>query len=373
MNVEFTKTYQYKILKLQVVTYSINHHEWLQEFFCPHFQIVDQSDCDYQIFFREDTADYEKLLEKQEQYSHNLINCFLLDNRVIIFPGFKINNNELIVSDDNFKVFYLIDKEHGKIQILTTKNNYRARIALMRVIRELTMNYYMVSQGIFIHGSAFEIDGKAMIIVGNKGAGKTTLMLYNLLNKRTKYLSNDRLFILEESNNYLVKGMPTIASILPSSLEMLPTFKSRLYASFFNVQYTKKEAKELGELPKIGKNSKIGITPAQLSEITETLPISQAKLGAIVFPKITHQKGDIKLTKLSENDAEAMFEIAIFGGYKFYDENNVFNLINNNEKIQMITLKDRWKQLTSKVNCYECELGADAYSSEKNIFDFIET
>ena len=372
MDSEFAKIYQYNELNLQVVTPSLTEHNWLEEFFCPHFKVVDRAIPEYRIFFKEDTAYYNKLLSQKEQSKNELVNCFLLDNRAIQLPRFNISEHKSVIFDDNFQVFYLINEDKSEIHLWTVTNNFRARIALMRVIRELTMNYLMGEGSLIIHGSAFVSDRKAIITVGNKGAGKTTFLLHNLQAEKHQYLSNDRLFISKTNEEYLVKGIPTIAAILPSTLEILPNIKSRLDSSFFQTKFTIEEAKKSCKPPQTSKNGKIGITPAQLCQITDTVPISEAKAWAIIFPKITNQQGGMQFKKLSEKEAEGIFAQAIFGGYAWHDKKNAFNLRSNQIKPDKITLKKNWQDLIQKVNCYQCELGTEAYLNYDRSSDFIK-
>ena len=372
MNSKFAKIYQYNELNVQVVTPSLTEHNWLEEFFCPHFKVVDRAIPDYRIYFKEDTTYYNKLLSQKEQSKNELVNCFLLDNRAIRLPRFKITEHKSVIFDDNFRVFYLIDADKLEIYLWTIDNNFRARIALMRVIRELTMNYLIGKPSLIIHGSAFVSDRKAIITVGNKGAGKTTFLLHNLQTEKHQYLSNDRLFISQTNEEYLVQGIPTIAAILPSTLEILPNIKSRLDTSFFQTKFTIEEAKKSRKPPQTSKNGKIGLTPAQLCQITDTVPISEAKAWAIIFPKITNQQGGMKFKKLSEKDAEGMFDRAIFGGYTWHDKHNAFNLRSNQIKPDKTTLKKYWKDSIEKVNCYQCELGTEAYLNPDCCSDFIK-
>ena len=79
---------------------------------------------------------------------------------------------------------------------------------------------------------------KGVIIAGPKGAGKTTLLLHALRNEATKYLSSDRVLVSFTDTGTIFRGMPTIPSILPSTLELFPDFRESLLSSYFHYWLT---------------------------------------------------------------------------------------------------------------------------------------
>lgn len=67
------------------------------------------------------------------------------------------------------------------------------------------------------HASGFELGGKIFLAVGDKGAGKTTLMLDAVLNYGARYLANDVLLLFDLALGTAVAGWPTYIRVKADS------------------------------------------------------------------------------------------------------------------------------------------------------------
>ena len=76
---------------------------------------------------------------------------------------------------------------HNSICDLTELNN---------LIRETIVKLSAMDGVVWIHCSGFIIENKTYLVIGNKGDGKTTMLL-NMINKGAKFLGNDQLPIFE--------------------------------------------------------------------------------------------------------------------------------------------------------------------------------
>ena len=124
------------------------------------------------------------------------------NNNGIIYDSFKKQKHKEVKIDD--KYYYLvdtkeyigikIDNEHYKI--IVKENNENTANWVVRIIRELYLREKEDRGYFFLHGTALEIDDKGIMLLGTSGSGKTTLAVKLLeLNKRKKFLSNDRVFV----------------------------------------------------------------------------------------------------------------------------------------------------------------------------------
>ena len=112
---------------------------------------------------------------------------------------FQINNTER-------GFVQLWDCKARKIEISILKyNQYYLVQEVYAVIRWLIYYYTLELQGGIIHSSAVEYDGKGIIIIGDKGTGKTTL-LTALLNEGAKYIASDRSFFWKQGKKIRICG-----------------------------------------------------------------------------------------------------------------------------------------------------------------------
>lgn len=241
---------------------------------------------------------------------------------------------------------------------------------LLRVIRELAMNESMQRGGLFVHGAAFTVGNKGVIIAGPKGAGKTTLLLHAFRHEATNYLSSDCVLVSFTDTGTIFRGMPTIPSILPSTLERFPHFRDSLLSSCFHYWLTIAEAQELGIPSQPGQIGKFGLTPAQFCSLLKISPVAEAPGWALMFPQVTHTQGGIELEQLSEQASEERLSQALFGGYYGQHQANIFAL-HTKSNFNWDTLKTLCQQVISQVRCYECKLGTEAYESDRTAMELV--
>ncbi|MEC4895515.1 MAG: hypothetical protein SAL07_20280 [Oscillatoria sp. PMC 1051.18] len=305
--------------------------------------------------------------------NHALVPCFAMDSKAIYLPRWHSFNDDLVFFQENFQIFYVLTQNKKEIRLLTPTNNQKkSRLALMRVIRELAMNQCLPNNGLFLHGSAFSVGGKGIIIAGSKGAGKTTLLIYALRYQASEYLSNDRVWVALQKGKVNFRGMPTIASILPSTLELFPDLKNSLLSSFFDSSLTENEARQLKIVPQPRKNGKYSLSPSQFCHLLQVTPVAEAQGWAILFPKVTQTTGKIELQQLSQPAASKRLTEALLGNYSQTNQAPVFTLQNNHFSPNQETINLLSQNIVSHLPCYECYLGTEAYQSSSNAKDFID-
>lgn len=357
---------------MRVWTSDPNNHTWLEEFICPHFQSVDDISYDCQIDLIEDTEQYEETLSWGAYPDKALVPCFAMDSKEICLPSWYSLGDDLILFQENFNVFYMLNRAINKISVLSPPNNKKSRLALMRVIRELAMNQCLQNNGLFLHGSAFSVEGKGIIIAGPKGAGKTTLLIYALRHKLSQYLSNDRVWVSFINGEIVFRGMPTIAAILPSTLELFPDLKHRLLSSYFDSCLTQNEAKQLQVVPQPRRNGKYSLSPSQFCNILQVASVAEAQGWAVVFPKITHTRGNMEFKQLSPSAASEQLAGALLGSYSQRGQAPVFALSDANISFSQETLNALCQNIASHLSCYECYLGTEAYQNIYDANNFVE-
>lgn len=289
------------------------------------------------------------------------MDSFILDTRIIKLSAWYSSTGESRIFDERFSVFYIINPQKLTVQLVTPSHNLKIRIALMRVIREFAMSKAINDGGVFIHGSAFSINQQGIIIAGRKRAGKTTLLLHNLHDSETQYVSNDRILISLTNTKVKIRGMPSIVSIEPSSLANFPQLQQDFFLSGFKSNLTENEAKINPVKPTVKKQGKYSLTPGQLCSLLKTTAVSEVEAKAIIFPHITQSTGTIKLSKLSLEESVKKINTALLSqGCEKY-QSDAFIPDSNTTKIDLETLKNPCQDLVSLIPCYQCELGTLAY------------
>jgi hypothetical protein len=293
-----------------------------------------------------------------------------LDDSVVVLPLWSAKDAKRVVFDENFEIFYLVDDE--RVTLLARKNRLNVRTPFMRVVREFAMNHARRAGSFFLHASSFTVGERAVIIAGPKNAGKTTLLMYALHDPSTRYLTNDRLLVCSDEAGFRLRGMPTILSVRERTFELLPELRSGLFERRYHFRSTLKEAAEAkSPSPRPWADGRIGLTAAQACELLESRPVAEARPGALLFPRITHGEGSIELSEISgQSAADRLFD-SLFGVKHLNVGSDVFNPPGSSRGCGRSELRRLCLELTTAVDCYDCQLGQRAYSEASAAREFV--
>lgn len=162
---------------------------------------------------------------------------------------------------------------------------------MSRVVREVYLRQSENCGGLSIHAAAFVKNGKAYLLVGDKCAGKTSLMLALTLHSNACYLGNDRVILVPLDERFMVFPFPVscriglgTANALSAAHDILSELSSLQRRQDNSLTITDKEG--LRSVLEFGSSVKIELTPF---EITSRLGIRHhpgAPLFRIIIPKL---------------------------------------------------------------------------------------
>jgi energy-coupling factor transporter ATP-binding protein EcfA2 len=208
------------------------------------------------------------------------------------------------------------------------------RTRVMRVVRELVTTRALASSDRFqLHAAALAHQGRALLLAGPKGAGKTTL-LGSLTATGAAILANDRVLLRADASpaadvpaSFVVHGVPTIVSIRPGTLALLPRLARGVVAGERLVHLTLAEADVAR--PRRGNaapSAALALSPAQLARQLDTRLGAPAPLGAVVFPEPHSDPDGLAVERLDAEDAERRLLTARYGRHTGTSEATVFDL-----------------------------------------------
>jgi hypothetical protein len=359
------RNFSYNGLTIRVSSDNASHLNWLEEFLCPHFEVVEDLSHDCRIALADDDQRYQDILNRGAQPDGRLVDCFALDSGLVRLPLWKSLGSEQSIFDEERRVFYIVQQNQTEVSLLTSTNNMAARNALMRVVRELAMNHSHRTGRLAIHGSAFMVGDRGVMIAGPKGAGKTTLLIHVLRQGEAEYLSNDRVIVTFDAAGPTMRGMPTIVTVRQQTLDMFPDLRSRLLGSSFHPRLSLSETRHWPHrVVRPEKDGRFNLSPAQFCELLQVSPGAQGKLQAIVFPRVTRESGTIHLEQLSAEAAAVRLIDSLFSAHSAQKVSNVFVHSTSASHPDEAALQDLCLKLTSQVRCFECRLGWQAYQSK---------
>lgn len=227
---------------------------------------------------------------------------------------------------------------HNSICDLTELNN---------LIRETIVKLSAMDGIVWLHCSGFMIENKTYLVIGNKGDGKTTMLL-NMMNKGAKFLGNDQLPIFEYNKKictYLWR--PDIKISMDYAVEMGITNK-------------KQTAKEEKVLYLVNNKIPYGFIDAK-------------KMSERIRKKITLPDKEMRITMPLNKKNQIDYLIFLYKEQILdeYKENNILNKIKDDqETILAYKLKDMEKYMPYwNKRIKQIRLNKDAYKVNETIID----
>jgi hypothetical protein len=275
---------------------------WLREFLAPWFEPA-PGPADYRIAVRIDPA----AGEPEPAAVTGSVHPFLFDSPVAPCPA-RDQGEQRTIYDRPLGVHYVVRPRGRCAEIVAPSPGGGLRVALMRVVRELATIHAAGRGALLLHAAAWGAGGPAIVLAGPKGGGKTTLLLHLLEHAGGRFVANDRCLVQVDGPRATVTGIPTIVSIRPATLALLPALAGRLDASGYQHTLTIAEcrASRLAGRP--------DLSPAQLCDLAGVEPVVGGPLGALVFLDADGPARPFELRALSAEGAASRIEAAFLGG-----------------------------------------------------------
>lgn len=156
-----------------------------------------------------------------------LVPCFALDRGLRWLPGAVVDGC-LEVHDDAYGARFRVRERVVEVDV--TGEDLAPRIAIFRVVRELLLAGALSRQrAVQLHASGVVLDGEAVLFVGPKRSGKTTLAAHLAIATGASLMANDRVAVRRGDRGRLwAVGLPSIVSVRSGTRELLPRLAARL-------------------------------------------------------------------------------------------------------------------------------------------------
>lgn len=245
-----------------------------------------------------DAAAYDTLLGRGRTETGPDLEGFAQDSGRYLVEQWSADAESLTVRDPELPGFYRLARSRCAVEILARGHPHACRIALLRVVRELTMDHVVATGGVLIHGAAARSDGGVIVVSGPKRRGKTTLLLSLLEHTDVAYVSNDRCVLGVGDATATLRGLPTLVSITRSGLDAFPGFRQRLFAARPDLAASVAPS--------------VGFGPQQLVRLLPAPRASSGPVAAFLFPRVTSNPERLLLQRLSPAEALAQFREGLF-------------------------------------------------------------
>jgi hypothetical protein len=287
-NLENVSERRFKFLNARVEIVGIESTlNTLEKWFFPFYQVDKSNENNKQVTLEidENPFNYQKLHDEFKSIS---VKKMHLHTKKEGFAG-KIDDY-LLVYDPEVDIIVVTSKKEMRVRVFGVdfnSNQYRL-LELIRLVRGLFNVCGQENGSIRGHAAAMTMSQRTFLIVGDKGAGKTSFLTSALQSKEQKigFITNDKCFIAPDCS---VWGLPYAIAISPECLPNCLELKSKQSISTVNRKllfwpdvFTNSFNKELSAggkidmvlLPDLNLSmSSVNFTKASLSEINSYISI----------------------------------------------------------------------------------------------------
>jgi len=151
------------------------------------------------------------------------------------------------------------------------------RIPTLRLVEDLFSNELQNRGAILVHASAVVAGDTAVLAIGNKGAGKTTILSRLLGNFSVDKMANDNVCLWVEDGRVIARGWPAFYKVQIGTIATTPQL-TRDFPD--HARHTIDDDEALWS-----RYEKVALYPCQAAERFNTTLTPQAPLGVILFPK----------------------------------------------------------------------------------------
>ena len=359
MRVKIRTGYRCGAARVVVETDDQGASRWLAEFVTPWFEPCPALSSARSIRFTVSRAEFEAIERGYAEATTCLVPCFALDRGVVALPGWT-EAGTTIMADTELGSFYRVSGT--AVEVIARPEFPRARIALMRVVRELLVAAAQAANRLLdLHAAAFAMPAGAVLLVGPKRAGKTTLLTHFLRQGGASLIANDRVLVDVEPVSPIAFGVPTLVSVRMDTLELFPDLRRSPNERPAVFHSGESAGPLIFEPPGAGPSSDFGLSPKQLAQRCGSGTTRCAPIAAIVFPEIDAASSGWSLEPLAIDVGSMQLFDARYGVGATTRPRTIFEEIVGRCELHGDNAQTQGARLSAAVPLFRCRLGAGAY------------
>jgi len=213
--------------------------------------------------------------------------------------------------DPDEGILWLSDLASDSIYVVVSSRTKHPAIVFASLVREVVTRYLAEQGWTLFHAGAVATPRGALMVVGNAGAGKTSLLLA-LLCGGASFIANEVLFVRDGEQGLEVLGYPmAIAVGLGTALQFAPLAERIDSPGALEYPRNRLKLEQVIATPRSewpGLDDKLQLLPLELSRILGApAPTAGGALCGLVVPMVSRQAGDEAVAQaLSQAEARAI-------------------------------------------------------------------
>lgn len=331
---------------------------WLAEFLAPWFEVDAPGKGEFTVRLTCSAPAVAALERRQAAAIYHPVACFALDSQVVSLPGWAEEDGATVIADSGLSCFYRV--QGRTVEIVARPGTRSVRVALMRVVREVTA-VRMLGQGsvLDLHAAAFVAGERAVLLVGPKGGGKTTLLVHVLASGRASLLANDRVFVDAGHLPAHAVGVPTLVALRDETLKVFPNLRRDLPERPALLHAGELESHDVGAVEGGDAPRGFALSPAQLARRLGVAIVRCAPLAAIVFPEVSPAADAWSLEPVAPADGATRLRECLYGVHSRPRRRTLFEEIARGQGDREEEQKALVDRLAARLPLFRCRLAPD--------------
>jgi hypothetical protein len=334
---------------------------WLRESTSPWFTTVAASEPDARVRMVASADQFAALAARQAQSAVRPIACFSLASALVSYPGWSEPDGASVIADSEYGCYYRVLGR--QVDIVARPHDPLLRVGLLRVLRELaTLKTLAAPRMLDLHAAACVYRGLAILLVGGKRAGKTTLLAHVLSSGQASLLANDRLLL--DVGSAEAFGVPMLVPVREETERRFPALGRGLprRAGLLHA----------GELAAVAAtpadaSARLVLSPSQFAGQLGAATVASAKVGVVVVPELSPNEAVWSLQPLARDEGVLQLCRAIHGSRPEPREPTVFESVVGSAP-DPATQAMCVQQLADTVPLVSCRLGPDACRGQPRVW-----
>jgi hypothetical protein len=234
--------------------------------------------------------------------------CFVLDRSTLSLPAWE-DEQGFVVCDAERGCHFIV--RAGRITLAPhTLPGRRWRYTLALILYELVAARARRHQ-LELHAAAVEFQGRGMLAIGPKRAGKTTLALHLQRRGACQAIANDRVFVTPGDDCLTAHGLPTVVKIRPATAHGLPELQvDRPWLERSYLYSVAELSHARGVWP---EDEELTLTPAQVAARLGSERVASAPIDALMFPAVDPTAHGVTIKRLPGEMVSTMIDNNLFG------------------------------------------------------------
>lgn len=217
--------------------------------------------------------------------------------------------SRLLIDESSPQHAYLVSGRD--VTVVVAADEPRFATYGVRAYRELFHRTHEEAGGIMMHAASCATEHGSALIVGGKGAGKTTLMMAGCLAGGASYVANDRVMVVPRGDGWDGSAFPMVCRVHPGTASQFPLLAALALdagdlARRQDPLFRQPHSDIASLVHAAGPDIKLELAPSEIAELLDVPLVPQAPVRCVLLPQVEAGFDGVEVEPVAPEDAHAI-------------------------------------------------------------------